>query len=161
MTLWLTLLLTIVLSYPVPSFSQSVDEKKNEIGHLHKTALLSYDRARKQAEKGTQLKYLENLEQEIEDFYALAGELEKQGEYEKAENCYKRILEIIEEDAGLKPYIDERDKNLKKMAHKSRQLVSKKLQQAQAKKKCLTQNRLKHSKKILKLQNQLERLENE
>lgn len=130
--MWLSVLLTVSLFYQ-DSYSQSVDEKKDEISRFHKTALLSYNKTKLQAEKNAKLKYLENLQNEIEDFYLLAEKMEELGEYEKAKNCYERILTLIEQDAGLKPYISKRNKNIKKLAAKSRKLVSKKIQQAKKK----------------------------
>lgn len=109
------------------SYSQTAEvcTEKNEIRRLHNDVSESYRRLKIKMETAEQLEYLNELKSVINDYYALAQTLEKRGQYQEAQDCYKKILDLTN-SPWINSYITQKNAELKELAEQSRKsLVSK------------------------------------
>ena len=102
---------------------------KNDIRRMYNGSVNSYEDLQDKIEQERYKKHVKDLKNKIKRYYDVAVILEKQGKYEQAADCYKKVLSLTN-DPELRGYIETKNTELKELAKESKIYAHKQVSEA-------------------------------
>jgi len=106
--------------------SEALEKKKESIRVLYNDSVVSQKELEEKVEKNKKKARVENAKEKIDEYYKLAKNLEKRGEYKEAIQCYKKIKGLTN-DYIIKSFIAEKNRELRIRAREERKKALKKM----------------------------------
>jgi len=119
--------------YELPDYVKA-DIHKDRIRRIHNDSMVSYDAVKDKVTSKKEATHLEELNNEVNEYYELAKTLEARGEYANAAKCYEKIIELTD-GSNVKAFITKTNERLKSDADDEKRAAAQKVRAAEKRSK--------------------------